>query len=89
MPYQKLQAGRAAVVVPSDTTDIPYVGGGTGEWPCVLYVGDVASGTTLRVMTAGGDDITFKGIVAGSFIPVQVVRVFASTTDVASIIALW
>tara|TARA_R110000796_G_scaffold200798_6_gene316873 strand:- start:686 stop:955 length:270 start_codon:yes stop_codon:yes gene_type:complete len=89
MPYQKLQAGRAAVVTPSDTVNIPYIGGGTGEWPCVLYVGDVASGTTLTVRTAGGDDITFKGIVAGSFIPVQVVRVFASNTSVASIIALW
>jgi hypothetical protein len=89
MPYQKLQAGRAAVVTPSDTTDIPYVGGGTGEWPCVLYVGDVASGTRLKVRTAGGDDVTFTGIVAGSFIPVQVIRVCSTGTDVDDIIALW
>ncbi len=65
------------------------MGGGTGEWPCVLYVGTNTSGTTLTVRTAGGDDVTFTGIVAGSFIPVQVIRVFDTGTDVDDIIALW
>ena len=77
------------MVTPSDTADIPYVGGGTGEWPCVLYVGSISGGTRLKVRTAGGDDVTFTGIVAGSSIPVQVIRVFASGTDVSDIIALW
>jgi len=41
MAYQKLQTQRAAVVVPSNTVNIPYVGGDgtTPSWPCVLYVG--------------------------------------------------
>lgn len=89
MPYQKLQAGRAASVTPSDTAEIPYVGGGTGEWPCTLYVGDISGGTDLKVKTAGGDEVTFKGLVAGTFIPVQVVQVFSTGTSVGEIIALW
>ena len=91
MPYQKLQAGRAASVTPSDTENIPYVGDGAGDklWPCVLYVGDISSGTDLKVKTAGGDEITFKVIVAGTFIPVQVVQVFSTGTSLDEIIALW
>jgi len=53
---------------------------------CVLYVG--AAGD-LKVTTAGGDDVTFTGILAGSFIPVQVLKVFATPTPAADIIALW
>ena len=53
---------------------------------CVLYVG--AAGN-LRVLTTGGDDVTFTGINTGAFIPVQVLRVFATGTTAASIIALW
>jgi len=89
MAYQKLQASRAASVTPSDTAEIPYVGGGAKKWPCTLYVGDVTSGTDLKVKTAGGDEVTFKGVVAGTFIPVQVVQVFSTGTDVDEIIALW
>lgn len=52
---------------------------------CVLYVG--AAGN-VKVTTAGGDDVTFTGILAGSFIPVQVLRVWA-TGSPTGIIALW
>ena len=85
MAYQKLQASRAAVVTKSDTDDIPNPGNGAVEG-CVLYVG---TGGILRVLTAGGDDITFQGVPNGTFIPVQVVRVFASTTTALNIVALW
>jgi len=53
---------------------------------CVLYVG--AAGN-LKVTTAGGDDVTFTGILAGSFIPVQVLKVFATPTPATDIVALW
>jgi len=88
MAYQKLQASRASVVTKSDTVDIPSVSteNGTGNNGCVLYVG---TGGILRVLTAGGDDITFQNVPNGSFIPVQVVRVFASTTTALNIVALW
>jgi len=55
---------------------------------CVLYIGDVGSGVKTRVLTAGGDDVTFRGFTAGSFIPVQVKRVLTGT-DSLYIIALW
>jgi len=51
-----------------------------------LYVG---TGGTLRVLTAAGDDITFTNVPNGTFFPVQVIRVFASTTNANNIIALW
>jgi len=53
---------------------------------CVLYVGNTGN---VRVLTAGNDDVTFVGIPAGAFVPVQVKRVFASTTDATDIVALW
>jgi hypothetical protein len=84
--YQKLQAGRAAAVTPSNTVDIPSVSGGTSNNGCVLYVGGAGN---LRVDTIGGDDVTFTGVLAGSFIPVQVTRVYATGTTATSIVALW
>lgn len=85
MAYQKLQAARAASVTKSDTVDIVAPTGGPNDG-CVLYVG---TGGILRVLTAGGDDVTFKNVPNGTFIPVQVVRVFAATTNATDIIALW
>jgi hypothetical protein len=85
MAYQKLQPARASVVSKSDTVDIPNPGNGEVEG-CVLYVG---TGGILRVLTAGGDDITFQNIPNGTFIPVQVIRVFSSTTTANNIVALW
>ena len=85
MAYQKLQAGRALTIVPSDTVNIPDVSGGTNNG-CVLYVGTAGN---LRVLTIGGDDVTFIGINTGAFIPVQVLRVFATGTTAANIVALW
>lgn len=85
MAYQKLQPARATAVTKSDTVDIPNPGNGQVEG-CVLYVG---TGGILRVLTAGGDDVTLKNVPNGTFIPLQVIRVFASTTTATDIIALW
>ena len=88
MAYQKLQAERAAAVIPSDTVNIPYIGGDgtTPSWPCVLYIG---SGGNIRVLTAGGDDVTFNNVLGGTFLPIQVTRVFATNTTAFNIVALW
>lgn len=88
MATQKLQAGRAAAVTPSDTVDIPSVStqDGSGNNGCVLYVG---TGGTLKVTTIGGDEVTFTGIVSGTFVPVQVLRVWATGTSASNIVALW
>jgi len=86
MAYQKLQAYRAASVTPSDTANIPTVGGGAGSNNgCVLYVGIEGD---LKVTTSGGDEVTFKNVPVG-FVPVQVVKVFATGTVASEIIALW
>jgi hypothetical protein len=85
MAYQKLQQSRAAVVTKSDTVDIPNPGNGQVEG-CVLYVG---TGGVLRVLTAGGDDVTFTNIPNGFLSTFQVVRVFATDTTANNIVALW
>ena len=53
---------------------------------CVLYVG---TGGNIRVLTHGNDDVTFANIVGGSFLPVQVLKVFSTGTVAADIVALW
>lgn len=85
MAYQKLQAGRAAAVTPSDTLDIPSISGGVNDG-CVLYVGTTGD---LKVMTTGQDEVTFVNVQGGSFIPVQVLRVFSTGTTALNIVALW
>jgi len=88
MAYQKLQASRAALVTPSDTLNIPNIAAenGRGNNGCVLYVGSTGN---LKVLTAGGDEILFSGILSGSFLPVQVLRVYATGTTATGVIALW
>lgn len=85
MAYQKLQVSRALSVTPSNSADIVAPTGGPNDG-CVLYVGTAGD---IRVTTAGGDDVVFVGIAAGSFIPVQVVKVWATSTTASNIIALW
>ena len=89
MAYQKLQASRAAAVTPSDTANIPSVSGPAGETVnngCTLYVGGLGD---VRVLTAGGDDVVFSAVPAGTFVPVNVVRVFSTNTTATNIVALW
>jgi hypothetical protein len=88
MAYQKLQAYRAAVVTPSNVSNIPSVSNqdGSGNNGCVIYIG--GSGD-LDVTTAGGDRVTFFGLLAGQFVPVQVIKVWATGTSATNIIALW
>jgi hypothetical protein len=88
MAYQKLQAYRAATVTPSNSADIPSVStqDGSGNIGCVLYIGGAGN---IRVTTAGGDDVTFNGVLAGTFFPVQVVKVWSTGTTATNIIALW
>ena len=54
---------------------------------CVLYVGTAGN---IRVLTIGGDTVTFTAVPAGTFIPVSVKRVYSTgTVAAASILALW
>lgn len=84
MSYQKLQAERAITVTPSNTVNIAPPNNGVNNG-CVLYVG---TGGTLHVLTVGGDNVTLVGVQSGSFIPVQVLRVFTDSSA-SNIVALW
>ena len=53
---------------------------------CVLYVGGLGD---VNVITAGGDDVTLKAVPAGSFLPVQVLRVKDTLTTATDIVAMW
>ena len=53
---------------------------------CVLYVG---TGGNLRVLTASGQDVLFTGILGGTFLPVQVLKVFRTNTTADNFVALW
>lgn len=72
VPYQS-----AAAVVPDDA----------GAFGCTraLYVGGAGN---LRVLTAGGEDVTFVGVLAGTVYPVNVTRVWATNTTATDILAL-
>jgi len=77
MAYQKLQAGRAAAVTPSNTVDIPSVTGGSNNG-CTLYVGGTGS---VKVLTIGGDEVTFSADPGGTYMSKQVLRVFPTRTS--------
>jgi len=59
--------------------------GGTQDG-AVLYIGTTG---TLKVTTVAGDDVTFTGVLSGSFFPVQVRKVWLTGTTASNIIALW
>lgn len=86
MAYTKLQTERALEVTPNDSTNISLAGDVATNRGCVLYVG---VGGSLKVMTAGGDTVTFKNFIGGSFLPVQVLRVYSTGTTASEIIAMW
>lgn len=85
MTYQKLQGLRAAAVTPSDTVNIPNIGGGINNG-CVLYIGIAGD---LKVLTSGGDVVTFSNVQGGTFFPVNVIRVYLTGTTATNIVALW
>jgi len=53
---------------------------------CVLYVGGAGD---VKVKMAGGNDVVFAGATAGSFLPINVLQVFATDTTATNIVALW
>jgi len=58
--------------------------------PATLYVGTVGAASTLKVRTAGGDDVVLDNLVQGTTIPLQVVRVYnTGTNGVLNIVALF
>jgi hypothetical protein len=53
---------------------------------CALYVGVAGD---VKVKMASGKDVKFTAVPAGSFMPVNVLKVFATDTTATDIVALW
>lgn len=70
--------GGAATFTNSDTNYLPT--------PSVIYVGVTGN---VKVTTAQGDDTVFVAVPAGSVIPVQVVRVWATGTTASSLLRIY
>ena len=77
-PTFPMYPGDAAVVTPSDTVDF--------DTASVIFVG---GGGIVRVLTAQGSDVTFTGVLSGAILPVQVLRVFSSTTTATNMVRVF
>jgi hypothetical protein len=83
-----LQAFNAEVVTPNDSQDITIAGSPiTGiENGVLLYVG---TGGDLTITTIGGQTVTLVNIADGSYVPIQVKKVWATGTTANNLIALY
>jgi hypothetical protein len=70
--------GGATTFTSSDTVDLPT--------PSVIYVGGTGN---VKVTTAQGDETTFVGVLAGSVLPVQVIRVWAAGTNATNMLRVY
>ena len=71
---------------PGFQMDEPYTIYKGNNRGALLYIGVQGD---VRVLTAGNDDVTFTGLQAGAFIPVNVIQVFATGTTADNILALY
>jgi hypothetical protein len=89
MPTYLDQGYNAQAVTPSNTTDLSLAGGtfnnpqSTGA---LLFVGTAGN---IQVTMVGGQTVVFKNIAAGTFLPIQVKRVWATNTTATDIIAIF
>ena len=72
-------AERAFAITGNDSTDLTV-------FPRAIYVGGAGN---VKVTTLGGDTVTLNGAVAGSILPVRVVRVFSTGTTATNLIGLY
>lgn len=54
-----------------------------------IYVGSIASGATMTVVTRKGDTVAFAGLVAGSIIPIMAKQVKTTGTLASSLVGLY
>jgi|GEM_PF-6293014 len=72
-------------VTPDDSNDLAN----TEQRGACIYVGNVTGGSELQVTMEGGTTVIFKGIAAGTFMPILVTRVWATNTTVSDILAIF
>ena len=71
-------ARNAFAITPHDTNELSFVTRG-------IYIGGAGN---LKVTTAGGDTVTFTGVLAGTIIPIQAKLVFSTLTTATSLVGL-
>ena len=72
-------AERAFAITGNDSTDLTI-------FPRAIYVGGAGN---VKVITLGGDTVTFSGALAGTIIPVRVTRVFSTGTTATNLLGLY
>lgn len=75
---QQVQAEDATSVTPSNATILPLTSG--------LFVG---SDGNVNVEFGNGNTVVFQSLVAGTILPVRVVKVLSTSTTATNIIALY
>ena len=82
------QALNAQLVTPSDTNDLTLSGGAidSTETGACIYVGTAGN---LCVTMLGGQKVILYNIPNGSFLPIQVKKVWATDTSASDILALF
>ena len=75
--FPQYPAGAFAITT-SDTANLQNV--------AVVYAGTVGN---IKVTTANGDIVTFNNVNAGTVLPVQVLRVWATGTSATSLIGIY
>lgn len=58
------------------------------KYTSVIYVGGGGDAKTLKVLTEGGEDMTFTGVQTGSILPILCTKVYKTGTDATLLIAL-
>jgi len=53
---------------------------------CILYIGTAGN---VRVLTASGQDVTYIGLGASSWLPVQIIKLFATSTTATNMVVNW
>ncbi|MGA1670277.1 MAG: spike base protein, RCAP_Rcc01079 family [Candidatus Nanopelagicaceae bacterium] len=72
-------AERAFAITGNDSTDLTV-------FPRAIYVGGAGN---VKVITLGGDTVTFSGVLAGTVLPVRVKRVFSTDTTATNLIGIY
>lgn len=84
-PVQSLTPRSAIAITPSDTTvyDNSNMGPLAG-----LYIGSVAGGATVAVVTQNGETVTFSGVPIGTILPITCSKVLSTGTLASAIVGL-
>ena len=72
-------ASNAFVVTPADGSNLTHAAR-------ALFVGGAGD---VKVDTLGGDTVTFTGVLAGSILPVRILKVYATGTTATNLVAVY